>query len=67
MWHPNELKKAVADRTGDVVKLPVAEALTNLDEKMNFLFTIQQGVWTSNIEDAIELMQQTNNRVYNEL
>ncbi|KAK1856464.1 hypothetical protein CCHR01_00843 [Colletotrichum chrysophilum] len=66
VWHPNELKKEVADRRGDVVKLPVAEALTNLDEKMNFLFTIQQGVWTSNIEDAIELMQQTNNRVYNE-
>ncbi|KAH0443859.1 hypothetical protein CcaCcLH18_00685 [Colletotrichum camelliae] len=67
LWNPRNLNPEVAANKQDVVKLPVATALKELDKKMNFLFTMQQGVWVSNIEKAMELMQKTNNRVYNEL
>ncbi|KAH9231217.1 hypothetical protein K456DRAFT_38823 [Colletotrichum gloeosporioides 23] len=67
LWNPRNLNPEVDANMKDAAKLPVAAALKELDKKMNFLFTMQQGVWVSNIPKAIELMQRTNNRVYNEL
>ncbi|EQB48554.1 hypothetical protein CGLO_12182 [Colletotrichum gloeosporioides Cg-14] len=66
LWNPRNLNPEVAANMKDAAKLPVAAALKELDKKMNFLFTMQQGVWVSNIPKAVELMQRTNNRVYNE-
>lgn len=61
LWNPRNLNPEVDANMKDAAKMPVAAALKELDKKMNFLFTMQQGVWVSNIPKAIELMQRTNN------